>query len=139
MRFLLDTNVISEVRRTKPDPHVRAWIAGLSPGQVFFSALTIGELRRGAARLRTRDEDRAAGFDSWVDELEDDYGERILPVTLEIATRWGRLELVRPLPVVDTLIAATAIVHGLTVATRNTKDFADTGVPVYNPFPDSGM
>ncbi|ARU53349.1 VapC toxin family PIN domain ribonuclease [Cellulosimicrobium cellulans] len=134
MRYLLDTNVVSELVRTRADQQVVAWLRGLRTHQIYVSVLTIGEIRTGVQRLVPRDAARAAALETWVHGLEETYGDRILPVTLEIAQRWPAVHAARPLPVVDSLLAATALAHGLTVATRNTKDFADRGAPVVNPF-----
>lgn len=134
MRYLLDTNVVSELVRPRADKQVVAWLGGLRTHQIYLSVLTIGEIRTGVQRLVPRDAARAAALETWVHGLEETYGDRILPVTLEIAQRWPAVHAARPLPVVDSLLAATALAHGLTVATRNTKDFADSGVPVVNPF-----
>jgi len=134
VRYLLDTNVVSELVRPRADQQVVAWLRGLRTHQIYVSVLTIGEIRTGVQRLVPRDGARAAALETWVHGLEETYGDRILPVTLEIAQRWPAVHAARPLPVVDSLLAATALAHGLTVATRNTKDFADSGAPVVNPF-----
>jgi predicted nucleic acid-binding protein len=134
MNFLLDTNVISEVRKREPDPQVSTWLARLRTEQISLSVLTIGELRRGISMLASKAPARARTLDDWVSQLEQTYQDRILPVTTEIATRWAEINSARTFPAVDSLLAATAIEHGLTVATRNEKDFADMGVTVFNPF-----
>jgi len=109
-------------------------MAKIEPGEAYLSALTVGELRRGV-ELRRRTDPRAANsLDRWLKGLEAHYGERILPVTASIAARWGRICLEQPLPVVDGLIAATALDHDLTVVTRNTEDFRRSGADVLNPF-----
>ena len=132
--YLFDTNVLSEVNRRQPDVRVLAFVRGLSNENTFISALTIGELRRGAVLKRRNDVDHADRLDAWIASIEDDYGPRILPVDLSIARLWGGLSADRPRPVVDALIAATAMVHDLTLVTRNTRDFADTGVALVNPW-----
>ncbi len=134
MRYLLDTNVVSELVRTRPDEQVVAWLRRLRTPQIYLSVLTVGEIRTGVQRLMSRDAARATALETWVHGLEETYGDRILPVTLEIAQRWPAVHAARPLPVVDSLLAATALAHGLTVATRNTRDFVTCGVPVVNPF-----
>jgi len=96
--------------------------------------LSLGEIHRGAERLLPRDPIRASSYLTWLATLESRYAGRLLPVTLEIAHRWGGLSVNQPLPSVDGLIAATALVHNLTVVTRNTADFARAGVSVLNPF-----
>lgn len=96
--------------------------------------LTVGEIRKGIERLRLRDPGQADIFDAWLADLEVDIGDQILPVDARVADTWGRLNAERPRPAVDTLIAATAAVHGLTVVTRNTRDFAGCGVPLVDPW-----
>ena len=131
--YLFDTNVLSEVNRRQPDARVLAFVRGLS-NDAFISVLTIGELRRGAVLRRRTDVGHADRLDAWIASIETDYGGRILPVDLSTARLWGELAADRPRQVVDTLIAATAIVHDLTLVTRNTRDFADTGVALVNPW-----
>ncbi|MDR3069957.1 MAG: type II toxin-antitoxin system VapC family toxin [Propionibacteriaceae bacterium] len=134
MRFLLDTNVVSELRATKAHPEVVAWIKSLTADQIFLSVLTIGEIRRGVASLANRDPARAKALDSWLTGLQVTYSEHILPLTLAIADHWGIFNATRTFPAVDSLIAATAYEHGLTVATRNVSDFDGLDVSVFNPF-----
>jgi toxin FitB len=132
--FLLDTNVVSELRKLYPHPKVRAWHRANAHAEVFLSALVVGELRQGVERLRVRDGGRADTLETWLGGLVGAYGDRILPVTTEVAQQWGRLNAtVRP-PVIDGLLAATALVHQLTLVTRNVADVARTGVAVVNPF-----
>lgn len=135
MSFLVDTNVLSELRKgDRADAEVRAWFSGVEDDAIFLSALTIGEIRRGIESIRLRDRATATMLESWLGRLTTQYHERILGVGREIAEEWGRLSVPDPLPVIDGLLAATAKVHGLTVATRNERDVARTGVPVVNPF-----
>ncbi|WP_251151425.1 type II toxin-antitoxin system VapC family toxin [Cellulosimicrobium sp. Marseille-Q4280] len=136
MRYLLDTDVVSELVRSRPHAHVVSWLRGLRTDQLHLSVLTIGEIRAGIERLAPRDPRRANALDAWVRGLEDGYADRLLPVTLDVAARWSTLHATRTLPAVDSLLAATALVHGLTVATRNARDFRDAGVPVVDPFTD---
>ena len=135
MSYLLDTNVISELRKGEScDPNVRAWFLPIPVEELFVSVLTIGEIRRGIESIRFRDQATARVLDRWLRHLVASYEDRILPVDQEVAERWGEMNVPDPLPVMDGLIAATAGVHDLTVATRNTKDVARTGVPFVNPF-----
>lgn len=135
MSYLIDTNVISELRKgARADPCVAGWFAGLAEDDLYLSALTIGEIRKGIERVRLRDRRAAASLERWLREVIDSHRDRILPVDETVAEEWGRLNVPDPLPVVDGLLAATAAVHGLVLATRNVKDLRRTGVPLLNPF-----
>lgn len=135
MRFLLDTNVLAELRKgARGSSRVTTWFASLDPDSILLSVLTVGEIRRSIDSVRRRDRRGAAALERWLRRLVRAHDDRILPVDLAIAEEWGRLNVADPLPVVDGLLAATAKVHGLTLATRNVKDVARTGVPVVNPF-----
>ena len=135
MSYLLDTNVISELRkRERADPGVASWVAGLGDDEIYLSVLTIGEIRRGVENVRRRDPDAGVALDSWLAQVVEAYGERILPVDRAVAEEWGRLSVPDPVPVVDGLLAATAKVAGLALATRNVADVAATGVEVFDPF-----
>ena len=134
MSWLLDTNVISEIRKgTRGDPGVVRWATGRQD-DAWLSVLTVGEIRRGIELKRRKDEVAAAYLEVWLHGLISGVGSRILPVDDRVATVWGRLNVPDPRPVVETLLAATAIVHGLTLVTRNVQDVAGTGVQVLNPF-----
>lgn len=133
MSFLLDTNVVSEIRRGR-DPNVRAWADGVDDSALRLSVMTLGEVRAGIERLRARDVRQAAVFDRWLGELRARFSDRILEVDTRVAEEWGRLNARRPRNTVDSLIAATARVHDLTVVTRNTRDFLGCDVPVLNPW-----
>jgi predicted nucleic acid-binding protein len=132
--FLLDTNVLAEVRKPRPHAAVIAWFEGVTATQLFLSVLAVGEIQQGVERLRARDPRRAAAFEGWLRRLRTDFADRVLPVTEAIAVEWGRLNARATLPVIDGLMAATARVHGLTVVTRNAVDFRRSGVPVLDPF-----
>ncbi len=135
MTYLLDTNVLSETRKRQPAAGVADWIAATPPDRMHVSVLTLGEIAQGIAIVRGRgDLDQAAALERWLREVESGLEDRVLPVTLPVAAAWGRQQYSQPLPVIDALIAATARVHGLTVVTRNIKDFELTGVQVLNPF-----
>ena len=135
MSYLLDTNVISELRKgDRAAPTVTAWFADLADEEIFLSVLTIGEIRRGIESVRRRDPDSAAALDRWLALLSEAHGDRILPVDRAIAEEWGRMNVPDPLPVVDGLLAATARLLGLTLVTRNVADVEATGVEVLDPF-----
>jgi predicted nucleic acid-binding protein len=133
--FLLDTNVVSELRKTVPDPRVAAWHASNSRAAVFLSTLVVGEMRRGIDRLRPRDSKQADILERWLTGLTASYREHLLPVTVQVAEEWGRMSATaQPPSVIDGLMAATASVHNLTLVTRNVADVARTGVALVNPF-----
>ena len=134
MAYLLDTNVVAETRRPTPNPHVMRWFASVAGDELYLSVMVLGEVRQGIERLRSRDPERASTFETWIDTLERDYADRIVPVSAEVADEWGRLNAPAPLPVVDCLLAATAKVHGWTLVTRNRKDVERTGVRLLDPF-----
>jgi len=135
LSFLLDTNVISELRKgERADPAVVAWFGGLDEEDVYLSVLTLGEIRRGIEGLRRRDPSSAAALDSWLGRISEAYQHRILPVTRAVAEEWGRMSVPDPVPVVDGLLAATAKVAGLAFVTRNADDVAGSGVDLLNPF-----
>lgn len=135
MSYLLDTNVLSETRKRQQAPGVAEWIAATPADQLYVSVLTVGEIEQGVTRVRARGDDRqASALERWLREVEKGFAGRIVPVTLEVAREWGRQQSSRSAPVIDALISATARVHGLTVVTRNAKDFEQTGIRVLNPF-----
>lgn len=133
--FLLDTNVVSELRkRERCAPKVNTWAQSVEPNQNFLSVLVVGELRRDATLKRRSDSAGADLLEQWIARLTHLYGDRILPITLEIAEEWGRLSAMRPIPPEDGLLAATANVHRLTFVTRNTKNVQGLGVAILNPW-----
>jgi len=133
-QVLLDTNVVSERWRKRPDAAVAEFLGRLPMATVHVSVLTIGEMRRGAELKRRTDFVAAERLTQWLSEIEREFDERILPVDAATADLWGRLSAQRPRPIVDTLIAATAIVHGMTLVTRNIDDVRDTGARLVNPW-----
>jgi predicted nucleic acid-binding protein len=135
MSYLLDTNVLSELRRKQPDAGVSVWIAQRPASTLYLSVLTLGELRKGIEGMS--DPDRRLALSDWMQtDLAAFFLGRILSVDASVADRWGQLVAIagRPLPAIDSLLAATALVHGLTMVTRNTKDFEGLGVEVVNPW-----
>ena len=140
MTYLLDTNILSETRKRDPEPGVVEWIKSTPSDQLHVSVLTLGEITRGIARIRARgDQLQAAILERWMNGIEKGFAERTLPVTFHVAADWGRRQPGQPMPVIDALIAATARVNGLTIVTRNVKDFERADVPLVNPFTGSPM
>lgn len=138
--FLLDTNVISEVIRRRPEPRVVEWLASTNEDLMYLSVLTLGEIRRGIAALKTGA--RRAALEAWLDgELRIRFAAKILPIDEAVADQWGVLAAAaaargRPFPVVDGLLAATALHHNVTLVTRDDAHLAGAGVPVFNPWVD---
>ena len=132
--YLLDTDVISELRRRRRNRNVVAWISNVSAADLFLSVMTIGEIELGIARQRVRNPSFAKDLADWLEVTLRAYEERILPLTVGIARRWGRLAAQLGNNQLDLAIAATALEHGLTVVTRNVSDFEPTGVTVLDPF-----
>jgi predicted nucleic acid-binding protein len=133
--YLIDTNVASELRKAgAAHPQFITWSTRVDRSTMFLSVLVVGEIRRGIENLRRKDPAQARLLDAWRDVIVSSFNGRILPVTQEIAETWGRLSAPDKLPVIDGLLAATAIVHNLTLVTRNTRDVARSGVQVINPF-----
>jgi predicted nucleic acid-binding protein len=132
--YLLDTDVISELRRRRRNRNVVAWISNVSAADLFLSVMTIGEIELGIARQRVRNPSFAKDLADWLEVTLRAYEERILPLTVGIARRWGRLAAQLGNRQLDLAIAATALEHGLTVVTRNVSDFEPTGVTVLDPF-----
>jgi predicted nucleic acid-binding protein len=132
-RYLLDTNVVSELRKPKPHGGVLAWLNALQETQICLSAVTIGELQTGVELTRAQDPHKAAQIEAWIDLLEESY--QVLPMNALCFREWARLMSGRPDDLLeDIMIAATARVHDLVVATRNERDFTSLGAQVSNPF-----
>lgn len=134
MSYLLDTNVVSEYRRRAPDVGAAKWLDSVRSSQLYLSVMVVGEIAQGVERLAARDPKQAAAIEDWRQRLVRGYADRIVPVSLEVAEVWGRLNATAPLPLADGLMAATALVHDWTLVTRNTADVERTGVRLLNPF-----
>ncbi|MBK5913153.1 PIN domain-containing protein [Rhodocyclus purpureus] len=135
MSYLVDTNVLSELRRKSPDAAVVEWVAQRSPATLYLSVLTLGEIRKGIEAVA--DKARRRSLIDWLEtDLPTFFSWRILPVDAAVADRWGRLVAAagRPLPAIDSLLAATALAHDLVLVTRNVKDFAGLPVEIFNPW-----
>ena len=132
--YLLDTNVLSETRKFRADSGVMAFLSASKAESLFLSVLTLGELRKGVEAKRRTDPALADQLSRWVDGIETTFADRVLHVDTATARCWGELSAGRSLPVIDTLIAATAINHHLTLVTRTTRDVASTGVTIVNPW-----
>jgi predicted nucleic acid-binding protein len=132
---VLDTNVLSETRKARPSAPLMRWLLDVPRDERFISVLTLGELARGATllELRGRAAD-AAPIRQWTAELNIEFSRRTLMIDHAVMSAWAEMRVTRTLPLADSLIAATALAHGLTVATRNTTDFQDLGVRLVNPF-----
>jgi toxin FitB len=134
--FLLDTNIISELVKAKPEPRVTAWIENIDERLLYLSVLTLGEIRKGITSLR--DGARRVSLEAWLDrDLVLRFSDRIISIDLNVADRWGRIAgnaRKKPLPVIDGLLAATALHYDLTLVTRNIADIAGSGVAVFNPW-----
>lgn len=135
MGYLIDTNVLSEMRKgARGNPHLVAWAARAPQREMFLSVLVLGEVRRGIEGVRRRDAAQADALEAWLERVSESFDGHILPVTRDIAEAWGRLATPDPVAEVDGLLAATALVHDLIFVTRNTRDVARTGVRLLNPF-----
>jgi predicted nucleic acid-binding protein len=132
--WLIDTNVLSEIRKgRRADPGIRAWFTASDDQDLYTSVLVLGEIRRGIESIRRRDRPSALALEHWLVNLAAGFGERILPVDVRVADRWGALNVPDPVPTVDGLLAATALVHDLVLVTRNVRDVSGTGARVLDP------
>ena len=135
MNYLIDTNIISEIRKgERCDPNVSAWYASLADEDLFLSTLVLGEIRKGGELARPRAPDKAAALERWLREVEAAFDGRVLGIDNAISDQWGRMCAIRPIPVIDGLLVATCVINGLTLVTRNDRDIAGLGAVVLNPF-----
>ena len=134
MSFLLDTVVLSELRKARPSRKVVQWIKAQQAGSLFISVVSVGEIERGIEKTRRSDAVFAAELEQWLETLLNLYADRVLPVSANAARLWGRHSARLGHDGADLLIAATALAHGATVVTRNVRHFAPTGVRVLDPF-----
>ena len=135
MSYLLDTNIVSEIRKNaRCDPNVAAWYASVDGFDLHLSVLVTGEIRKGIEQTRKTDPAQARHLEQWLTGLFAVFQGRILAVTDRITDEWGRMSAIRSLPVIDGLLAATAKAHGLTFVTRNTKDVKGLGMQTLDPF-----
>ncbi|WP_439404427.1 type II toxin-antitoxin system VapC family toxin [Bradyrhizobium sp. DASA03076] len=135
MRFLVDTNVISEIRkRERADPNVIRWVSQTPAEEIGTSVLVLAEIRRGIESKRRNDLLQAKSLDRWFSQMRARLADRVIPIDETTAETWAILGIPNPLPLIDSLLAATAKVHGLTLVTRNITDIAATGVSLLDPF-----
>ena len=135
MSFLIDTNIISEVRKgALCDAKVAAWYASINDADLYLSVLVLGEIRKGIELARPRDPAKADALEAWLIAVQAAFGERILPIDRAVSDQWGRMSALRPLSTVDGLLAATAKVHRMVLVTRNEADVVGLGAEVLNPF-----
>ena len=135
MSYLIDTNIISEVRKgARCDARVSAWYASVADEELFLSTLVLGEIRKGVELARPRDAGRALALERWLGDVQAAFDGRVLGIDNAVSDRWGRMSAIRPLPAIDGLLAATALTHGLTLVTRNDSDVTGLGATVFNPF-----
>jgi predicted nucleic acid-binding protein len=135
VNYLIDTNIISEVRKgDQCNPNVAAWYSSIDDGDIYLSVLVLGEIRKGIERARPNDPAQAGALEKWLGTVTESFADRVLPVDQSIADEWGRMSAKRPVPSIDALLAATAKVHRMTLATRNLSDVANLGADVLNPF-----
>jgi len=131
--YLLDTNIVSELSRPRPHADAIAWLSGIAPDQIFLSAVTLGELQAGVENTRRQEAGRAEIIESWIDSVATSYN--VLPMDGRAFRCWAQLMHGKPADLIaDAMIAATAVVHNLTVVTRNLRDFERLGVPTFSPF-----
>jgi toxin FitB len=138
VKYLIDTNIISEVRKgERCDQHVAAWFASIDDADIYLSVLVLGEIRKGIERARRTNPAQARALEKWLSTVRQSYAERVLPIDQIVADEWGSMSALRPASTVDALLAATAKIHRMTLATRNVGDVAGLGADVFNPFEPS--
>lgn len=134
MNYLLDTNTVSEPKRKRPDHKAAAWLHGVDQTALYISVLTLGEIKSGIIKVARKNPAAANTLSEWAQGIRRDFSNRIIGIDLEIAETWGRISAERSLPVIDSLLAATALVRGMTFVTRNVRDIGGTGVAILNPW-----
>ena len=135
MSYLIDTNIISEVRKgDRCNQHVASWYASIDDAEIYLSVLVLGEIRTGIERARVKDPLKSKALERWLAAVQESFADRILPVDQMVADAWGRMNAKRSVSTVDALLAATAKVHRMTLATRNISHVADLGADIFNPF-----
>ena len=135
MNYLIDTNIISEIRKDlRCDRNVAAWYASIKDEELYLSVLVAGEIRKGIELARRRDVAKAIALERWLQAVDIAFSDRILPIDRAVTEEWGCMSAQRPIPVIDGLLAATAKVHDMTLVTRNDADVAELGAQVLNPF-----
>ena len=135
MKYLIDTNIISEVRKgAKCDQHVAAWYESIADADIYLSVLVVGEIRKGIERARPNNPAQARALEKWLAVVIRSFAERILLIDQAVADEWGRMSARRSLSTIDSLLAATAKMNGMTLATGNLSDVSDLDVHAINPF-----
>jgi predicted nucleic acid-binding protein len=135
VNYLIDTNIISEIRKgSRCDRNVAAWWDSVDDASIYLSVLVLGEIRKGIERARPNNAAKAGALEKWLVTVTQSFAKRILPIDQPIAEEWGRMSAKRSVSTIDALLAATAKVHGLTLATRTISDVADLGADILNPF-----
>lgn len=135
MNYLIDTSVISEIRKgSNCSANVTAWYERIEDNSLYLSVLILGEIRKGVERTRPRDVRKARTLEKWLVAVTSAFAGRILTIDVAVAEEWGKMNAIRPIPVIDGLLAATAKVHRMILVTRNITDVADLGAAVLNPF-----
>ena len=138
MSYLIDTNIISEVRKgARCNAHVSAWYVSVTDEDLFLSTLVLGEIRKGIELARPRDSGKAEALERWLEEVEAAFNGRVLGIDNAVSDQWGRMGAIRPIPAIDGLLAATALTDNMTLVTRNDRDVAGLGATVFNPFKDA--